>query len=110
MSDIFNIEALADAIFEKLQPKILQAINALSPNTKQSLATTNDVMTIDEASKFLSIAKSTIYNNPDIPRMKKGKRLYFSKDALMKYLQGGKINSKEETDLQVDKFLKNSKR
>jgi len=42
-----------------------------------------------EAAKFLGIKVSSLYNTPwkDIPRIKKGNRVYLSVDMLNKYIQ-----------------------
>jgi len=48
-----------------------------------------EVLVIDQASKFLHLSLPTIYalvSNRKIPFMKKGKRLYFSKKELTKWL------------------------
>lgn len=110
MADLINIDALADAIIEKLQPKIIQAMQAFSSNKMQAAGVTDDLLTITEAAKYLSIAVTTIYNNPEIPRMKKGKRLYFSKARLVKYIESGKIKSQSENDTEVDDIIKKRKR
>jgi excisionase family DNA binding protein len=56
--------------------------------------TTNDkLLTIEEAANFLSLAKSTLYckvSKGELPYIKRGKRLYFSRVELSNYLQQGK--------------------
>lgn len=49
----------------------------------------NELMTIEEAAKFLNLAKQTIYgmvSKDAIPYTKKSKRLYFSKVELLEWL------------------------
>jgi excisionase family DNA binding protein len=51
-----------------------------------------DYFTIDELSKYLKLAKPTIYskvNNRTIPYIKRGKRLYFSRKSIIEYLEEG---------------------
>lgn len=59
----------------------------------------NEHLTIQEASKFLNLATSTIYSKcsrGQLPYMKKGKKLYFSKDELENYLKSGKVFTNDE--------------
>src|SRR5690554_3466352 len=52
----------------------------------------DELMTIKQAGEFLHLTVQTLYNKVsknEIPFMKRGKRLYFSKDKLIEYLQQG---------------------
>jgi excisionase family DNA binding protein len=69
--------------------------------------------TIQKASEFLSLSVPTIYgkvSRKEIPFMKRGKRLYFSRTELMDYLKGGRKKSQEEIIEEVDSFLANKKK
>ena len=60
-----------------------------------------EILTIDEASKFLNLAKQTIYGFTSknlIPFIKRGKKLYFKKDDLDNWLMVGKQLTKEEIE------------
>ena len=52
-------------------------------------------LTVNEAARFLSLSKFTIYSKVskgEIPFMKRSKRLYFSKIALIEYIKVGKVS------------------
>lgn len=70
--------------------------NYFSQHTIDHVQPNSDkLMTIEEAAEFLSLSVSTIYvqvSKSIIPCMKKGKRLYFSKDELTDWIKQGKKN------------------
>lgn len=71
-----------------------------------------DVFTIDEASKFLNLAKQTLYGFTSknlIPFIKRGKKLYFRKADLNQWLLEGKRLTKEETEAAGFELLKKGK-
>lgn len=104
--------------FESL-PQVVQELNAkidnimlllqsAKPDVKQS-----DLLTIQDAATFLNLSKSTLYNKVnknELPYMKKGKRLYFSRTELMDYIKSGKISSIQEINEQANIFLSNYKK
>lgn len=58
-----------------------------------------ELITISEASKFLKLAQSTIYGKAckrEIPVIKKGKRLYFEKKELLKWVKSGNRETSSE--------------
>lgn len=76
-----------------------------------------DVMlSIKEASQLLKVAVPTIYHYTSerlIPFFKRGKRLYFSKDALMEWVKEGKVKTVAEIEIEANTYLtigKNRKR
>ena len=95
-------------------PQVVQELNAkidnimlflqsAKPDVKQS-----DLLTIHEAASFLNLSKHTLYNKVnknELPYMKKGKRLYFSRVELMAYIKSGKISSIQEIQEQSNNFL-----
>jgi excisionase family DNA binding protein len=69
------------------------------------------VLSIDEVSKLLGLAKATIYSKVskrELPHMKRGKNLYFSEKEINGYLKGGKILSNDEIDEISKKYISNS--
>jgi excisionase family DNA binding protein len=57
------------------------------------------ILTVQEASEFLNLAKQTLYgftSKNEIPFLKKGKKLYFRKSDLEEWLQEGKKKSRSE--------------
>lgn len=64
----------------------------------------DEIIPIEEAAKFLHLSKPTLYSKVsrnELPCMKKGKRLYFSKQELTEYLKNGKRKTKKEIDEEV---------
>jgi excisionase family DNA binding protein len=59
----------------------------------------SEILSLKEASLFLNLASQTIYgftSKREIPFIKKGKKLYFQKSVLEKWLLEGKCKSKAE--------------
>lgn len=70
----------------------------------------DELLTIQEAAKFLNLSKFTIYSKVhkrEIPfsKMNNGKRLYFSKMELMDYIKGGKVKTNYELEQDAHKHL-----
>lgn len=66
------------------------------------------LMTIGQAAEFLSLSVPTIYTQVSksiIPCMKKGKRLYFSKDELTEWIRQGRKKSPEDIRAEADEWL-----
>ena len=77
---------LADLIKKAVASAFLEYQNTQPEPEKQFL-------NIDEACKFLHLAKQTIYgytSKDEIPFIKRGKKLYFKKADLEKWLLGNK--------------------
>lgn len=72
----------------------------------------DQLFTIEEAAEFLSVSRTTIYllkAANKIPFMQKGKRLYFTRENLMKWLEEGSQtpNSLQCTNQEiVQRYLK----
>lgn len=59
----------------------------------------NDILTLTEACEYLNLAKQTLYgftSKNEIPFIKRGKKLYFKKSDLEKWLMEGKQLTKAE--------------
>ena len=72
----------------------------------------DELMNIKQAGEFLHLTVQTIYNKVsknEIPFMKRGKRLYFSKDELMNYLKQGSNEMQSDIDKDVNDFLSKKK-
>ena len=57
------------------------------------------LMSVDDASRFLGIAKQTLYqrvSNRTIPHSKKGKRLYFRQSELERWISEGRKATRQE--------------
>ena len=59
---------------------------------------------IDDASRIIKKAKPTIYNlvrKGVLPSYKKGKKLYFYEDELLKWIEGGRKKTVEQNHEQI---------
>ena len=104
--------------FESL-PQIVQELSSKIDNITMLLQLTNpdvkqsDLLTIQEAASFLNLSKHTLYNKAnknELPYMKKGKRLYFSRAELMAYIKSGKRSSIQEIQEQSNHLLSKKSR
>jgi excisionase family DNA binding protein len=75
--------------------------------------TVSDLLCIAEASKYLSLAIPTIYglvSHSNIPHMKKGKKLYFSRQELEDWIKSGRRKTIEEKKSEVTAILTKPKK
>ena len=99
--------------FEAL-PQFVQQLNAKIDNITSLLQSAKqnvqqpDLLTIKDAANFLNLSRPTLYgkvSRREIPFMKQGNRLYFSKAELVDYIKSGKILSESEIQEQANTFL-----
>ena len=81
---------------EDLQTLIIDCVNTClkyeEDRKVQHTQKNKELLTINEAAEYLSLATQTIYglvNRSKIPFMKKGKRLYFSTSELKVWVKSG---------------------
>jgi excisionase family DNA binding protein len=105
-----------DIIQQKLD-KIILLIEELRPKETINVEKNEkEIMTIDEAADLLCLAKPTLYgltSTRKLPHFKKGKRLYFIKADLVKWIQEGKVKTMKEIENDATNYLhkkKNSQR
>ncbi|MGI6290976.1 MAG: helix-turn-helix domain-containing protein [Bacteroidales bacterium] len=102
-------EKLITDISERVTANILKAVRNEQPTTDQP----EQLLTIQEAAKFLSLTVPTIYskvNRKELPFMKRGKRLYFSSTELMEYVKAGRKKSNAEIEQEAKAYLLNNKK
>ena len=66
----------------------------------------DEVLNIQEASKLLDLSVSTIYSKVckrEIPVNKQGKRIYFYRHELMKWIKSGRIKTNLEIQNDIEK-------
>ncbi|MDI9864002.1 helix-turn-helix domain-containing protein [Flectobacillus sp. DC10W] len=88
---------LAEMIdFEKMQSQIVtqgemiaEIYRMLTTNEAPKKESSDKPMNIQEASDFLGIPVSTIYQSKKIPRKRRGKHLFFFKNELIDYINSG---------------------
>ncbi len=71
------------------------------------------LLTIQQAAEFLSLSVPTLYtkvSKSELPVMKRGKRLYFSRTELMNYIKEGRKKSNAEIEAEADAYLSDKKK
>lgn len=98
---------------EDLQSLIMDCVNVcLKHNTSSktnSLNQNEQLLTVEDAAKFLSLTVPTIYSKVsrgELPFMKRSKRLYFSKEELLKYVKAGRKQTNAEIESEANLYLK----
>ena len=79
------------------------------PTTDQ----TEQFLTIDEVATLLHLTKPTVYSKVskgELPVMKRGKRLYFSRTELLEYVKAGRKKSNAEIEQEAEAYLLNNKK
>jgi len=69
----------------------------------------DELWSIIQTAEFLNLTVSTIYglvSRRDIPSMKKGKRLYFSKLQIIEWLKSGRKKTNAEISREAVDYLK----
>jgi excisionase family DNA binding protein len=85
----------------------------LERDKKETKEQTEKLLTIQEASIFLSLSIPTIYSKVsrgELPVMKRSKRLYFSNLELMQYLKQGRKKTYSEIEAEAETLLLNDKK
>lgn len=103
-----NIDDLINDVANKVIEKI--ELWKITPQSHQS--ETDELLTVQDAAKFLTLSVPTIYGliaKNAIPCMKRSKRVYFSKIELINYLKQGKKKTLSEIDSETDQFLSKKK-
>jgi excisionase family DNA binding protein len=76
-------------------------------------AEADELLTVQDAAKFLSISVTTIYFliwKDRLPVLKRSKRYYFSKVDLINYLKQGRRKTSAEISAESDEYLTKKKR
>jgi excisionase family DNA binding protein len=86
-----------DELQELIQESVKSAIT--EQNTQQQSQEQDKIMSLQETAMFLNLAQQTVYGYTSkqlIPFIKKGKKLYFQKSELEKWLLSG--NCKDDLE------------
>ncbi len=101
-------EILINSIVDKVTANILTAVT-----NKQTKSDADELLTVQEAANFLKLSIPTIYSKVSrlqLPCMKQGKKVYFSKNELLEYLKAGKKKTFAEIEAEADAYLSNNKK
>lgn len=91
----------------------LERIEAMLEKLQKPIEETDPILTTDQAMLFLNLARPSMYllvSQGKINSIKKGKKLYFLKSDLIKYLMSGRRKTKAEKHNETIKFLQNTKK
>jgi excisionase family DNA binding protein len=100
---------------EDLQTVIIDCVNTCLMSNKQEVhqqAETDELLTVQDAAKFLSLTVPTVYgliSKGELPVMKRSKRCYFSKVELIDYLKQGRRKTLAETAIEAERYCKTKK-
>ena len=99
--------------FTLTEDEIENLVERITNNLKKSYESEHrnqedELLTIDEAAKFVKLSKPTLYglvHKKSIPYNKKGKRLYFQKAELLDWIKSGKRETKSSLQSKADLYL-----
>lgn len=79
------------------------SLNQIKNNSTQTDPTepSKEFLTVDEVAALLRLTKPTVYtkcHKRELPYMKRGSRLYFSKDDIVKYIKEGYTPTAEQLE------------
>jgi excisionase family DNA binding protein len=83
-----------------------------NPKEQGQQAETDELLTVQDAAKFLSLSVPTVYgliSKSELPVMKRSKRCYFSKVELIDYLKQGRRKTLAETAIEAERYCKTKK-
>jgi excisionase family DNA binding protein len=106
--------------FEQLPKAVTQLFDKLEnierlllAKAEQQIQNPDELFTVEEAAKFLSLSVPTIYgltSKKELPFMKRSKRIYFLKADLVSYLKAGRNKSNEELESIANDYLAKGKK
>lgn len=99
-----QIPVMMNKIHDKLEhlEKLIAKISNVEENKEE-------VLNIQEASKLLDLSVSTIYSKVckrEIPVNKQGKRIYFYRHELMRWIKSGRVKTYLEIQNDIEKRSK----
>ncbi len=102
-----TFEHLPKAV-SQLYEKLENIERLLTEKSAASQVESDHLLTIEEAGAFAHLSKLTIYglvSRAEIPCMKKGKRLYFSRKELVAWIKTGRKKTVAELDNEARAFI-----
>ncbi|MFY0653882.1 MAG: helix-turn-helix domain-containing protein [Cyclobacteriaceae bacterium] len=96
-----------ELLLDRLADKIVARLNGSIPKAA------NELLNVKQAAEFLELSVQTMYAKVcrrELPHMKRGKRLYFSTDELIKYVEQGKVHTNEDIEMEAMEYLAKRRR
>jgi excisionase family DNA binding protein len=108
MERIFTFDQLPQQVANLT--KEVGELKRLFLKTSEQISTTSSeqLLTVQEAAKFLNLTVPTIYSKVskgELPVMKRSKRLYFSREELTNYVKQGRRKTNTEIADEADEYL-----
>lgn len=97
----------------ELEALIENSIKKVLSGTVKESKESDELFTVQDAAKFLSLSVPTIYgliSKGDLPVMKRSKRCYFSRAELFNYLKQGRRSTNEEIGTEDQIIIKKKRR
>jgi len=91
-----------------VQRSVRKVLKEIPPQEFVPTEQSEQLFTIQEAAKFLSLTVPTIYSKVskgELPVMKRSKRLYFSRTELLEYLKAGRKKTLAEIASEAETYL-----
>lgn len=113
MEDVLFTQLRLHDLEEIIQTSIRKILDEYLPKNQVQHSSISDLLNIDEAATLLNLAKPTIYSlvsTANIPNMKKGKKLYFSRHELEDWIKSGRRKTIEEKKEEVTALLTKPKK
>jgi len=107
-----TFEQLPNAV-NQLFDKLVNIERLLLEKGNENQSEKDELLTVQDAAKFLSLSVPTIYgliSKGELPVMKRSKRCYFSKVELINYLKQGRKKTTVEIAAEADTFLSTQKK
>lgn len=98
-----------ESLIEKAVRKVF---SETPPQYHTAPPTEKEVLNVDEAASVLNLAKQTVYtltHKRDIPFFKRGKKLYFKRSEILKWIDEGKKKSVAEMQQDLNDHLSRPK-
>ena len=102
---------LIDARLSSIEDLLLDIKH--QPKEVEPNETPEQFLTIQEAAQLLNLTVPTLYSKVsrrELPVMKRGKRLYFSKTELIDYIKDGRKKSNFEIEQEAQNYIDNSQK
>lgn len=106
-----NSEQLSNLI----QSSVRKVLKETPLQTVETTDQPEQLLTVQEAAEFLSLTVPTMYSKVSkgelpVMKMKRSKRLYFSRTELMEYIKAGRKKSNAEIEAEAEAYLSNKKK
>ncbi len=107
------LESFITPIVERVVSKAM--LRAIQQNSQvlNHKSNSEEILNLDEAADLLDLSKNTIYQKTSknrIPFFKRGRKLYFKRSELLKWIEAGKQKTVEEVLADTDDYLMNRKK